>query len=181
VCLAFQLIAGKLVWKNRPTQVTGFVVDLAGKCVEGLQMNWEKYLVNQLDQDYHEAQDQGYEFHFSWLLILIVFIAWEMPEGVTFPEIEPSEPLAMKFTMLWYSSDMGKQWQSNAVFHTYYLQLKRAIEVVPRMTSNTLHRFRPFVKFHADRHFIYITVWRRTQRSTTELLQTHRGGPRRNN
>jgi hypothetical protein len=26
------------------------------------------------------------------------------------------------------------------------------------MTSNTLHRFRPIVKFHADRHFIYITA-----------------------
>jgi hypothetical protein len=26
--------------------VTGFVVDLAGKCVEGLHMNWAKYLVN---------------------------------------------------------------------------------------------------------------------------------------
>jgi hypothetical protein len=55
------------------------------------------------------------------LLILIAFIAWEMPEGATFLEIEPSEPLAVKITMLWYSSDMGKQWQSNAVFHTYYL------------------------------------------------------------
>jgi hypothetical protein len=81
-----------------------------------------------------------------------------MLEGATFPEIEPSEPLATKFTTLWYSSDMEKQWQSNAVFHTYYLQLKRAIESFPRMTSNTLHRFRPLVKFHADRHFIYITA-----------------------
>jgi hypothetical protein len=26
------------------------------------------------------------------------------------------------------------------------------------MTTNTLHRFRPFMKFHTDRHFIYITV-----------------------
>jgi hypothetical protein len=33
------MIAGKLVHKNRLTQVTGFVVDLAGKCTEGLQMN----------------------------------------------------------------------------------------------------------------------------------------------
>jgi hypothetical protein len=39
VHLACHLIAGKLVCKNRPTQVTGFVIDLAGKCVEGLQMN----------------------------------------------------------------------------------------------------------------------------------------------
>jgi hypothetical protein len=46
-------------------QVTGFIVDLAGKCIEGMQRNWASYLVNQLDQDYHEAQDQGYEFHFS--------------------------------------------------------------------------------------------------------------------
>jgi hypothetical protein len=35
--LACQLIAGKLVRKNRPTQVTDFVVDLTGKCAEGLQ------------------------------------------------------------------------------------------------------------------------------------------------
>jgi hypothetical protein len=50
-----------------------------------------------------------------------------MLEGETFPEIESSEPLDVKFTMVWYSSDMEKQRKSNAVFHTYYLQLKRAI------------------------------------------------------
>jgi hypothetical protein len=40
-----------------------------------IQMNWVKYLVNQLKLDCHKAQDQGYEFHFSWLLILITFVA----------------------------------------------------------------------------------------------------------
>jgi hypothetical protein len=110
VRLDFQLITGKLVRKNRPTQVTGFVFDLVGKCMEGLQMNWASYRINQLEQDCREAQDQGYEFHFRWLLILIVFIAWEMPEGATFPDIEPFEPLTAKLTTLWYSSDMGKQW-----------------------------------------------------------------------
>jgi hypothetical protein len=39
VHLACQLIAGKLVRKNCPTQIIGFVVDLAGKCVEGMHMN----------------------------------------------------------------------------------------------------------------------------------------------
>jgi hypothetical protein len=34
VCLAFQLIAGNLLRNNHPTQVTGFMVDLTGKCVE---------------------------------------------------------------------------------------------------------------------------------------------------
>jgi hypothetical protein len=41
-------------------QVTRFVVDLAGKCVEGIQMNWASYLVNQLEKDFREAHDQGY-------------------------------------------------------------------------------------------------------------------------
>jgi hypothetical protein len=75
VHLTCHMLAGKLVCKNRPTQVTGFVVDLTGKCTEGLQMNWAKYLVNQLEHDCREDQDQGYKFHFSWLLILITFIA----------------------------------------------------------------------------------------------------------
>jgi hypothetical protein len=108
--------------------------------------------------DCQEAQDQGYEFQFSWLLILIAFTAWEMPESVTFLDIEPFEPLAAKFTMLWYSSDMGKKWQSNIIFHTYCVQLKRAIEVVPPMTPNTLYRFKNLMKFCTDRHFIYMTV-----------------------
>jgi hypothetical protein len=126
--------------------------------VEGIQMNWARFLVNQLEKYYCEAQDQGYEFHFSWLLIFIAFIAWNMLKGATFSEIEPSEPLAAKFTTLWYLSDMAKQWQSKSVFHTYYLHFKRDIESSPRMTPNTLHRFRPFVNFRSDRHFIYITT-----------------------
>jgi hypothetical protein len=121
-------------------------------------MNWAQYLVNQLELDCREAQDQGYEFHFSWLLILVAFIAWEMPEGATFPDIEPFEPLAVKFSTLWYSNDMNKQWKSNVVFHSYYNQLKVAIQSTPCITPNTLYRFRPLMKFSADRHFLYITT-----------------------
>jgi hypothetical protein len=39
-CLSCKLIAGNIVRKKRPTQVTGFIFDLVGKCTEGLQMNW---------------------------------------------------------------------------------------------------------------------------------------------
>jgi hypothetical protein len=121
-------------------------------------MNWAKYLVNQLELDCREVQGQGHDFHFSWLLILIAFIAWEILEGATFSEIEPFKPLAVKFCTLWYSSDMKKKWQSNVVFHAYYNQLKNAIQYTPRIKPNTLHRFRPLIKFSADCHFTYITV-----------------------
>jgi hypothetical protein len=106
-----------------------------------------------LELDCIETQDQGY---FSWILILIAFIAWEMPEGATFLDIEPFEPLAAKFSTPWYSNDMNKQWQSNVVFHSYYNQLKIAIQSTSRITLNTLYRFQPLMKFNIDRHFIFI-------------------------
>jgi hypothetical protein len=52
-----------------------------------MQMNWASYLVNELEKYFREAQDQGYEFHFSWFLVLIAFVSWKMSEGATFPEI----------------------------------------------------------------------------------------------
>jgi hypothetical protein len=118
------------------------------------------YLVNELEKDFRGAHDLGYEFHYSWLIILIAFVAWKMPEGATFPEIEPSESLAARFLTLWYTKDTTKQLQSNAVFHAYYQQLKVAFESFPRMTPCTLHQNRPIAKFRADPHFIYITARR---------------------
>jgi hypothetical protein len=97
MCLSFQIITGKIIRKKFPTQVTEFMVDLKGKCVEGMYMNWVKYLVNELKKDCCKAQDLGYEFHYSWLIILIAFVTWKVPEGSTFLEIEPSEPLAAQF------------------------------------------------------------------------------------
>jgi hypothetical protein len=96
-----------------------------------MKMNWASYLVNELEKDCCEAKDQGYEFHFSWLPILIAFVAWQMLERAAFPEVKPLEPLAARFSTLWYTNDMAKQWKSNAVFHAYYLQMKHAIEAFP--------------------------------------------------
>jgi hypothetical protein len=48
-------------------------------------MNWASYLVNELEKYFREVQDQGYEFHFSCLLVLIAFVAWTIPKGATFP------------------------------------------------------------------------------------------------
>jgi hypothetical protein len=83
-----------------------------------------------------------------------------MLEGVTFIEVEPSEPLAARFSTLWYTNDMSKQWQSNTIFHAYYQQLKHAIEAFPQMKPNTLHQYRLLAKFCVDQHFIYIIAHR---------------------
>jgi hypothetical protein len=55
VCLAFQLIVDKIIIKNLPTHVNDFVVDLKEKYVEGMEMNWASYLINELEKDCHKA------------------------------------------------------------------------------------------------------------------------------
>jgi len=83
-----------------------------------------------------------------------------MTKRATFLEIEPLESLAARFSTLWYTNDMSKKCQSNIVFHAYYQQLKVVIDSFPCMTPCTLHQYIPIAKFHADPHFIYITVRR---------------------
>ena len=39
-------------------------------------MNWEAYLLEEYFSDYVDAQDKVTPFHYSWLLILISFVAW---------------------------------------------------------------------------------------------------------
>jgi hypothetical protein len=71
-------------------------------------MNWASYLVNEIYKDCREAQDLGYIFLFSWMIILIAFVAWKILNGATFPEIEPSDLLTTRFSTLWYTNDMTK-------------------------------------------------------------------------
>ena len=65
------LLAGRLLTKVRPKEVTGSVIHLAIQVTEGEQFNWSLFLLNMLQADSLAAQDEAnHPFHFSWLLIL---------------------------------------------------------------------------------------------------------------
>ena len=51
----------------------------ADQCVEGVQMNWSLFLMNQLVEDVVEVQEGEHTFTYSWLLILIALVAWMEP------------------------------------------------------------------------------------------------------
>jgi hypothetical protein len=42
--------------------------------------SWAPYLLNQFLIDCHDAQDNGTEFHYSWLIILIALAGWQEPK-----------------------------------------------------------------------------------------------------
>ena len=45
----------------------------------GVQLNWSQYMLNELLAYEMEVQEKGSTFHYSWLLILILFVSWAEP------------------------------------------------------------------------------------------------------
>ena len=73
--------------KCHADEVPAPVVALAAQCTEGVQFNQVNYLCGEFLANYREAQEQGKTFHYVWLLLLIVLVAWELLKDNQFPSI----------------------------------------------------------------------------------------------
>jgi hypothetical protein len=69
--------------------------------------------------DYKDAKDLGTEFHYAWLIILIVWWVGENPNTIKFYP-RPGKCHATKYTTLWNTSD-EKQRKENAKYIFYVL------------------------------------------------------------
>jgi len=68
--------------------------------MEDIQFNWVHYLCSEFLANYGEAQDDSKTFHYSWLLLSIVLVAWELLEDNQFPPIEKDLLAAENFASL---------------------------------------------------------------------------------
>jgi hypothetical protein len=66
-------MACKLLRKCRKEEALAGVIAVAVQCTKGVMFSWAPYLLNFLI-DYMDAQDNGVEFHYSWLLVLIALV-----------------------------------------------------------------------------------------------------------
>ena len=76
VIFAIKVLASKLLRKVHPDQCTMGAIAFTDLCASETQINWCQFLLNELIQDATDAQERGWAFHYSWLLILISFIGW---------------------------------------------------------------------------------------------------------
>lgn len=52
-----------------------------------------------------EAQELRKMFHYTWLLMSIVLVVWELPEDSEFPSIVPDLLKVAKYVVLWATKD----------------------------------------------------------------------------
>lgn len=101
VKVAMQILARKVTRKCHTDEVLAPVVALASQCTEGVQFNWVDYLHGEFLANCREAQEHNKTFHYTWLLLSIALVAWEMPEDNQFPLVAPNLPEATKYASLW--------------------------------------------------------------------------------
>jgi len=83
-----QLLAGKVMRKCRGNEVPATVITLAKQCAEGVRFNWAQFLCDGFLTNCREAQEQGKTFHYAWLLLSILLVVGELPEGSQFPPLD---------------------------------------------------------------------------------------------
>ena len=69
----------KLFCVLRLKQCIAGIVMLATLILEGLQINFSQFFLNEFLQDVISTQEEGTPFHYAWLIILISVIIWDEP------------------------------------------------------------------------------------------------------
>lgn len=82
------------------------VISLVSQCVEGVQFNWSRYLCNEFLANFREAQDERKTFHYVWLLLSIVLVAWELSRESQFRPLEKGLLKVAQFASLWDTKDV---------------------------------------------------------------------------
>ena len=91
--------------KCHTDEVSALVVALAAQCAEGVHFKWVCYLYGEFLMNDREAQELSNTFHYAWLLLSIVLVAWELPEDKQFPSIVLDLPESVKYALLWVTQD----------------------------------------------------------------------------
>jgi len=149
------LLAGRLLTKVRPKEVTESVIHLAIQVAEGEQFNWCLFLLNIFNQDCLTAQDEAnHPFHFSWLLILCALVEWKEPPHTQFLQIRSDDCRGARYANLWDSNSPAKKKNNMIVFYEYYNLLKRTIQETPRISTEVVDVYDNRFDFMIDNHRI---------------------------
>lgn len=64
-----------------------------------------QYLYKELLANFYEVEEESKEFHYAQLLLLIVLVAWRLPEDIKFPPYDEDLVEAAQFASLWETKD----------------------------------------------------------------------------
>ena len=95
--------------------------------MKGMQYNWMRYLCQEFLANCREAQEERNSFHYTWLLLSIVLVAWRLPEDSQFPLHKDELPKAARFALLWARKDVARIKETNILWVLMEMDLQMVI------------------------------------------------------
>lgn len=95
-------------------------------------------------------------FHYAWIMLSIVLVAWDSAEDSQLPSIALDLPKAAKYALLWETKDAQCIRQSNIFWVLMEMNIWMGINCKPRFFPIVYASLRSFVEFKADFHHVFI-------------------------
>jgi len=151
-----QLWESKLLWNNKPNEVSVSCILAAAKCAMDVTMSWVHFLVEEFRVDCLEAQENRGHFHYSWMLILIAFIGWQKTQDSRFIEQFPDRCEATHYASLWNISKPKQQQEKNVCFIVYNINLSVGIRRMPRISEEIVAKYNHVTTFNGYMHQLFL-------------------------
>ena len=74
------ILVGNIMRKIRGEEASTPVIALATNCAKGMVYNWAGYLGIEFLADFRATREEGKQFHYAWLLLLIALMEWREHE-----------------------------------------------------------------------------------------------------
>jgi hypothetical protein len=154
-----KILACKMPRKYRKEEVLAGVVVAAAQCANGTSLRWVPYLLNLFLEERKDVHDLGTEFHYSWLLMLIMLMGWrESPYSYFCEWIGRCR--VTRYTLLGRKSDPKHRSTNTGTFSKYFIEIQESIANTWRITPDVVAQYNEIANFHATRHTMWIQVHR---------------------
>ena len=164
-----KFVSSKLIRKMWPNQCIVGTIFAAKQSAVGIQRNWSTYLLNEFLVDAINVQEKGNPFNYSWILILISFVAWE--ESLDYQGVDVPVPCwGARYQNIWYDKENTQLKRDNNI--EFYLQgeaLRDYIRKHVRITEETVQWFRKIIIFSVKAHDIFLQLWQEPQKKWLDM------------
>ena len=101
-------------------------------------------------------QKNSKTFHYSWLFLSIVLVAWDFPKDSQFPPMEKDLLEAEKFTSLWDTKDVVQVMERKVFWVLMEASIRISINQKPQLSPTMFDQLSRYVEFKVEFHHIYI-------------------------
>lgn len=108
-------------------------------------------------------------FHYAWLMLSIVLVAWELPKYSQFPSITSNLPKAAKYASLWVTRDAQQIRESKIFWVLMEMNIRMGINCKPRLSPTVYNSLQSFAEFKVDFHHVFINGWKDPMKVWHEL------------